>query len=85
MHQARQVRTPVITSHHQSIFYKYSQEGVPEDRHRYCYWFRSHGIHRILREADSHPNQQHHRRILILNIMPAALFWSNQNWLMILT
>ncbi|XP_038698210.1 uncharacterized protein LOC119995828 isoform X1 [Tripterygium wilfordii] len=29
----------------------------------YSYWFRGDGICRVLREADIHPYQQHHRRI----------------------
>ena len=37
-------------------------QGVPEDCHRHSHWLRHHGLHRLLRQAHSHPHQQHYCR-----------------------
>ena len=33
-----------------------------QDRHRHADWLLHHGLHWLLRQADPHPDQQHHRR-----------------------
>lgn len=43
-----------------SLFFYVLLFRVPEDCNGHSHWLCHHGIHRFLREANTHPHQQHH-------------------------
>jgi hypothetical protein len=53
--------------------HKARQKRIPEDCDRDRHRVRHHGLHRVLREANSHSHQQHHRRSITDNFSAKSL------------